>query len=94
MAGLKVYGVAPLPPGTRCELAIQLNSGDHQVPIHASGEIARCAAEGGADTPCMGIRFLEMDDDSQADLWRVIRYNTPPEDREDSNEGADSAEPV
>lgn len=81
--GLLVQGVAPLPPGTFCDLAIHLSSGDIDLPIKARGRVVRQACNPSTGGQGLGIQFVEMDDDSQELLWKVIRYNSPPTGEEE-----------
>ena len=74
--GLLVRGVPTLPIGALCTFSVNLSSGDVVVPIRGRGEVVRQSCDQSTGDQGVALRFTELEDGSQDELWRVIRYNS------------------
>ncbi len=78
--GIAVTGphLSVLESGTRCKFTIRLASGEDTRVVRGTGEVVRevgCLEDG---VEGIGVRFLDLDDDSQQVLQRLIHYNAQP----------------
>lgn len=75
--GLYIESEIAPPLDTLCQLHITLTSGEMTYTIKGEGKVIRHFLA--AERQGIGIEFVDLDSESLAHLWRVIRYNSPVE---------------
>jgi uncharacterized protein (TIGR02266 family) len=70
-SGVFIRSDDPLPRGTKVDLRFTVIDEDMET-ITGIGEVTRVVAPGGAETPGMGVVFLELESTSQRLLARLL----------------------